>query len=92
MVRFDGLRMKCLNFFAAGDVKNPKLSVALNHFQTSTIMSSFQNMTSFPNHNITEFPFNDSIRWSPISNTKFNTYKALFSAKPLMEVIQTLIE
>ena len=45
-----------------GDVKNPKLSVALNHFQAATIMSSFQNMTSFPNHNISEFPFNDSIR------------------------------
>ena len=46
----------------SGDVKNPKLSVALNHFQAATIMSSFQNMTSFPNHNISEFPFNDSIR------------------------------
>jgi len=44
-----------------GDVKNPKLSVALNHFQAATIMSSIHNMTSFQNHNISEFPFNDSI-------------------------------
>merc|ERR1719341_2513190 len=34
----------------------------LNHYQAATIMSSFpNNMASFPNHNISEFPFNDSI-------------------------------
>ena len=48
----------------SGDVKNLKLSVALNHYQAASIMSSFpNNMASFPNHNISEFPFNDSIRF-----------------------------
>lgn len=46
-----------------GDVKNLKLTVGLNHYQAATIMSSFpNNMATFPNHNISEFPFNDSIR------------------------------
>ena len=49
----------------SGDVKNLKLTVGLNHYQAATIMSSFpNNMASFPNHNISEFPFNDSIRCS----------------------------
>ena len=49
----------------SGDVKNLKLTVGLNHYQAATIMSSFpNNMASFPNHNISEFPFNDSIRYS----------------------------
>merc|ERR1719264_1570603 len=51
-----------LNFHFYGDVKNLKLTVGLNHYQAATIMSSFpNNMSSFPNHNISEFPFNDSI-------------------------------
>ena len=50
--------------FFSGDVKNLKLTVGLNHYQAATIMSSFpNNMASFPNHNISEFPFNDSIRY-----------------------------
>ena len=53
-----------LTSFVSGDVKNLKLSVALNHYQAASIMSSFpNNMASFPNHNISEFPFNDSIRF-----------------------------
>ena len=45
-------------------MKNLKLTVGLNHYQAATIMSSFpNNMASFPNHNISEFPFNDSIRY-----------------------------
>jgi hypothetical protein len=47
-----------------GDVRNLKMTVALNHYQAATIMSSFpNNMANFPNHNISEFPFNDSIRF-----------------------------
>ena len=52
---------------SSGDVKNLKLTVALNHYQAASIMSSFpNNMSSFPNHNISEFPFNDSIRFTVI--------------------------
>ena len=46
----------------SGDVKNPKLSIALNHLPGNNIMSSFNNMAPFQNHKISEYPFNDSLR------------------------------
>ena len=47
----------------AGDVKNHKLSLALNHFSGSnTILSSFNNVGPFQTSKISEYPFNDSIR------------------------------
>ena len=51
-------------------MKNLKLTVGLNHYQAETIMSSFpNNMAGFPNHNISEFPFNDSIRYPNIASS-----------------------
>ena len=51
-------------------MKNLKLTVGLNHYQAATIMSSFpNNMAGFPNHNISEFPFNDSIRYPNIASS-----------------------
>ena len=65
MVREESSLLACsYSSFFSGDVKNLKLTVGLNHYQAATIMSSFpNNMASFPNHNISEFPFNDSIRY-----------------------------
>ena len=50
-----------INF--VGDVKNPKLSMALNHLPgNNIIMSSFNNIGPFQNPRISEYPFNDSLR------------------------------
>ena len=45
----------------SGDVKNPALSIALNHLPGNNIMSSFN--APFQNHKISEYPFNDSLRY-----------------------------
>lgn len=49
----------------SGDVKNPKLSVALNHYQTATLVNSFTNQNnsvSVGNHRLSEYPYSDTIR------------------------------
>ena len=49
----------------SGDVKNPvNLSIALNHLPGNNIMSSFSNVATFQHNKISEYPFNDSLRWN----------------------------
>ena len=47
--------------------------MALNHFSGSnTILSSFNNVAPFQNSKISEYPFNDSIRYKVNGQAFFN--------------------